>query len=138
MKVNYNATFQVSEVTKTVDALSSNQFRDLVNTNGKPEQIALMGNADTDWQDEIFRTVGTDHNIAMSGGTDNISYRASVGYANIIIVILVRDNMERSTISASLVGDFFDKHLKKVQVNSNTSMLIVISVIELRGFSCSF
>ena len=122
MKVNYNATFQVSEVTKTVDALSSNQFRDLVNTNGKPEQIALMGNADTDWQDEIFRTaLGTDHNIAMSGGTDNISYRASVGYAN-MNGILVRDNMERSTISASLVGDFFDKHLK-VQVNSNTSII---------------
>jgi iron complex outermembrane receptor protein len=25
--------------------------------------------ADTDWQDEIFRTaIGTDHNIALSGG----------------------------------------------------------------------
>ncbi|WP_223253748.1 SusC/RagA family TonB-linked outer membrane protein [Flavobacterium sp. LM5] len=122
MKVNYNATFQVSEITKTVDALSSNQFRDLVNSKGNASQIALMGDADTDWQKEIFRTaLGTDHNIAMSGGTDNISYRASVGYAN-MNGILVRDNMERSTISASLVGDFFDKHLK-VQVNSNTSII---------------
>ncbi|MGL5112028.1 MAG: SusC/RagA family TonB-linked outer membrane protein [Flavobacterium sp.] len=122
MKVNYNATFQVSEVTKTVDALSSNQFRDLVNSRGNAQQIALLGNANTDWQKEIFRTaLGTDHNIAMSGGTDNISYRASVGYAN-MNGILVRDNMERSTISASLVGDFFDKHLK-IQVNSNTSII---------------
>jgi iron complex outermembrane receptor protein len=30
------------------------------------------------WQDEIFRTaIGTDHNIALSGGT-NVVYRASV------------------------------------------------------------
>jgi iron complex outermembrane receptor protein len=38
-----------------------------------------MGDANTNWQDEIYRTaIGTDHNIALSGGTDNVVYRASV------------------------------------------------------------
>jgi hypothetical protein len=39
-----------------------------------------MGDASTNWQDEIYRTaIGTDHNITLSGGTDNVVYRASVG-----------------------------------------------------------
>lgn len=122
MQLNYNANFQVSEITKKVNSLSSGQFRDFINTNGSPQQQALMGNADTDWQKAIFRTaIGTDHNIAASGGSDNITYRASVGYAN-LNGILLRDNMERTTMSATLVGDFFDKHLK-VQINSNTSLI---------------
>jgi len=112
----------VSEITKTIDALSANQFRDLVNSKGSATQIALLGTANTDWQKEIYRTaIGTDHNVSVSGGADNITYRASVGYAN-LNGILLRDNMERSTISAALVGDFFDKHLK-VQVSNNTSLI---------------
>ncbi|MEM0575995.1 SusC/RagA family TonB-linked outer membrane protein [Flavobacterium polysaccharolyticum] len=122
LQVNYNATFQVSEVTKTVDALSPTQFRDLVNTRGNTSQIALMGTSNTDWQKEIYRTaLGTDHNVSVSGGADNITYRASVGYAN-LNGILLKDNLQRSTISTALVGDFFDKHLK-IQVSNNTSIM---------------
>lgn len=122
LQVNYNANFQVSEITKTIDALSANQFRELINAKGNATQIGLLGTANTDWQKEIYRTaIGTDHNISVSGGADNITYRASVGYAN-LNGILLRDNMERSTLSAALVGDFFDKHLK-VQVTNNTSLI---------------
>lgn len=122
LQINYNANLQVSEITKTIDALSADQFRELVNAKGSAAQIALLGAANTDWQKEIYRTaIGTDHNISVSGGADNITYRASVGYAN-LNGILLRDNMERSTLSAALVGDFFDKHLK-VQVSNNTSLI---------------
>lgn len=122
LQVNYNANFQVSEITKTIDALSAGQFRDLVNANGTAAQIGLLGTANTDWQKEIYRTaLGTDHNVSVGGGVDNITYRASVGYAN-LNGILLRDNMERSTLSATIVGDFFDKHLK-VQLNNNTSLI---------------
>jgi len=122
LQINYNANLQVSEITKTIDALSADQFRELVNAKGSATQISLLGAANTDWQKEIYRTaIGTDHNVSVSGGADNITYRASVGYAN-LNGILLRDNMERSTISAALVGDFFDKHLK-VQVSNNTSLI---------------
>ncbi|RTY96104.1 TonB-dependent receptor [Flavobacterium sp. GSN2] len=122
MQINYNANFQVSEITNKVDALSSTQFRDFVTANGNAAQITLMGAADTDWQDEIFRTaIGTDHNIALSGGSDNIVYRASVGYAN-LNGILKRDNMERTTMSAGITGNFFDDHLK-IELNNNTSLI---------------
>ncbi|MBQ0909865.1 TonB-dependent receptor [Flavobacterium sp. F-328] len=120
LQVNYSANLQVSEVTNQVDALSATQFRDYVNANGSATQIALMGTADTDWQKEIYRTaVGTDHNVAVSGGTDNIVYRASLGYAN-LNGILKRDNLQRTTLSAGITGNFFDNHLK-VELNNNTS-----------------
>ncbi|TDP03816.1 SusC/RagA family TonB-linked outer membrane protein [Flavobacterium sp. 245] len=122
IKVSYNGNFQVSEITQKVDALSSGQFRDFVNANGSASQIAAMGQANTNWQDEIYRTaMGTDQNVSASGGADNVTYRASVGYTNLNGVLL-RDNFERTTLGVSLTGDFFDKHLK-IQVNNNTSVI---------------
>lgn len=122
LQVSYTGNLQVSEITNTVDALTSAQFKDFITANGSPEQQALVGTADTDWQKEIYRTaLGTDHNIAVSGGADNVAYRVSVGYAN-LNGILKRDNMERTTLQASVTGDFLDKHLK-IQLNNNTSYI---------------
>lgn len=122
LQVSYNGNLQVSEITKKVDALSSTQFKDFVAANGNDAQKALVGTADTDWQDEIYRTaIGTDHNIALSGGVDNVVYRASVGYAN-LNGILKRDNMQRTTLGANVTGNFFDKHLK-IEINNNTSVI---------------
>ena len=122
LQISYSGNLQVSEITKKVDALTSNQFRDFLTAHGTPAQQALVGAANTDWQEEIYRTaVGTDHNVALSGGSDNVVYRASVGYAN-LNGILKRDNMQRTTMAVSLTGDFFDKHLK-IQLNNNTSVI---------------
>ncbi len=122
IKVSYNGNFQVSELNQKVDALTSNQLRDFVNTNGTVAQQGLLGSANTDWQDEIYRTAfGTDQNISASGGSDNIGYRASAGYTN-LNGILLKDNYQRTTLSVALTGDFFDNHLK-VQVNNNTSII---------------
>jgi TonB-linked SusC/RagA family outer membrane protein len=122
LKINYNANLQVSEITKKVDALSSTQFRDFVNAHGTAAQKALMGVADTNWQDEIFRTaIGTDHNLSVTGGSDNVVYRASVGYAN-LNGILKRDNMQRTTLGVNVTGNFLDKHLK-IELNNNTSLI---------------
>ena len=122
LQVNYNGNFQVSEITNKVDALSSTQFRDFVTANGSAAQIALMGAADTNWQNEIYRTaIGTDHNVALSGGTDNVVYRASVGYTN-LNGILKKDNMERTTLGVGVTGNFLDKHLK-IELNNNTSLI---------------
>ena len=122
MQVSYSGNLQVSEATKKVDALSSTQFKDFVTANGTPAQIKLLGTADTNWQNEIYRTaIGTDHNIALSGGVDNVVYRASVGYAN-LNGILKRDNMQRTTLGASVTGNFLDKHLK-IELNNNTSLI---------------
>src|SRR5690242_3539708 len=57
-KPKFTFTTQESAGTliKEYPVLSTDQFRDLVNTYGTPAQIALMGNANTDWQKEIYHT----------------------------------------------------------------------------------
>ncbi len=122
IKVNYNGNIQVSDIVDQVDTLTPAQFRDIVTTRGNATQQGLMGAANTNWQDEIFRTaIGTDNNISLTGGSDNIVYRASVGYAN-LNGILKRDNMERTTMGVNITGNFFDKHLK-IELNNNTSLI---------------
>ncbi|MFC6097094.1 SusC/RagA family TonB-linked outer membrane protein [Flavobacterium qiangtangense] len=123
MQISYNGNFQVSEVVKTVDVLSADQYRAYINEFGNPEtQVPLLGTANTDWQKEIYRTaLSTDHNVAVSGGTDNIVYRASLGYSN-LNGLLKHDNFERTTIGANVTGNFLDKHLK-IEVNNKTSII---------------
>jgi len=122
LKVNYNGNVSLSEISTKVDVLSANQLRDYVNTFGSANQQALLGTANTDWQNEVYRkALGTDHNVSLSGGIDNITYRASVGLTD-MNGILKRDNMNRATTGVALVGNFFDNHLK-VELNNKTSVM---------------
>lgn len=122
LKVNYSGNVSLSEISSTVDVLNADQLRDYVNTYGTSNQIALLGTANTDWQNEIYRkAIGTDHNVALSGGTDLINYRASVGFTD-MNGILKRDNMNRVTTGVALLGNFFDNHLK-VELNNKTSVM---------------
>ena len=129
MKITYNGNFQVNTVTKTVDVLSADQYRSFINTFGvRPSPTdpqanpfrGLLGNANTDWQKQIYHTaLGTDHNVAAQGGTENITYRASMGYTN-INGLLKTDNFERTTLGANVTGNFFDNHLK-IDLNNRSS-----------------
>ncbi|WP_339834211.1 TonB-dependent receptor plug domain-containing protein, partial [uncultured Flavobacterium sp.] len=74
LKVEYNGNLSYSKLVKKVDVLSVDQFRDYVNANASVAQQGLLGNSNTDWQDEIYQVAtGTDHNVALSGGVDNIT-----------------------------------------------------------------
>jgi len=69
-KPKFSFTTQVSaaELAKKFPVLSPTQFRNLVNTYGDANQKALMGSANTDWQDEIYRTaISNDNNLSVSG-----------------------------------------------------------------------
>lgn len=122
LKVEYNGNLSYSKLVKQVDVLSAKQFTDYVNTNGNANQQGLLGSSNTDWQDEIYQVAtGTDHNVALSGGVDNITYRASAGFTD-MNGILKRDNFQRTSIGLGLVGKFFDNHLK-IEVNNNTAAM---------------
>lgn len=122
MQISYNGNYQVNEVVKTVDVMSANQYRDFVNMYGTEAQKGLLGTANTNWQDQIYRTAqSTDHNIALSGGTDNITYRTSMGYTN-MNGLLKKDNFERTTLAANLIGNFWDNHVK-IEVNNKSSVM---------------
>lgn len=77
-QVSVSSNFGVSNMAKEVPVFSSDEFRkQVVAIGGKLEDRG--GN--THWQDELTRTAITyDQNLIMSGGTDKLTYRASVGY----------------------------------------------------------
>ena len=60
--------------------LSRGEFINIVNSNGTDAQKALLGTANTDWNDEIYNVAfGTDNNLSFSGKLKNIPYRVSLG-----------------------------------------------------------
>lgn len=107
---SYNGDVTVSMVQKKYDVLNAADYKKLVSTINGLDASAL-GNADTDWQDEIFRTaVSTNHSISMQGGLKNMPYRISAGY-NIDNGIIITSWMRRFNASVNLAPTFFDNHL---------------------------
>lgn len=118
VKVDYNGNFSISTKTKTVDVMGADEFRSFVSEKFGTDsnQYAALGNANTNWQDEIFRTsFSTDHNVAVSGAIPHMPYRVSVGYTN-ENGILKTSNMERLTGAINLNPNFFENKLN-IQLN---------------------
>ncbi|WP_345329333.1 TonB-dependent receptor [Mucilaginibacter defluvii] len=115
-KVNFSSQLSAYKVGKKVDVLTADQFRTYVNEKGNADQKALLGKANTNWQDEIYQTsLGTDNNISVAGSYKNIPYRVSAGYLK-QVGILVTDNLQRTTGAITLNPKFLNNHLK-VDVN---------------------
>lgn len=55
LRLSYNGYATVNTIDKTVNVLSADRFREIVNEKA-PGGVSALGNANTDWQDEIFRT----------------------------------------------------------------------------------
>lgn len=113
LKVSFNTTSSVQTRTKMADMLSRNQFVNLINEKGTADQRALLGDASTDWNDQVFRTaLGTDNNVSVAGRiAPNLPIRVSFGYYN-QNGLLLRDNVERYTGSLSLAPSFLNDYLK--------------------------
>jgi TonB-linked SusC/RagA family outer membrane protein len=121
VKVNFSSQVGINTVANQVDVLSADQFRELVNTKGSAAQQALMGTANTNWQDEIFHTaLTTNNNISVSGSLFNkLPVRLSVGNVD-NPGILRNTSFERTTTSLSLNPVLFDNHLK-IDISGNLS-----------------
>ncbi|OYP69095.1 TonB-dependent receptor [Prevotella sp. P2-180] len=135
--ISYNGNVSVSAVAKKVDVMNAAEFMDYIKTNsgmtdeewqasdyyknmgywskynadGTPADGAQHLFADTDWQDQIYRTaVSTDQNVTLTGAYKNLPYRVSLGYTKQQGVLKTSD-YERYTASVSLNPTFFDDHL---------------------------
>lgn len=115
-KVNFNTNFSVSTKMGNVDVMSADQFRSFVNTYGTAAQKSYLGNADTNWQDQIYQQAwGTDNNVAFSGGIKGLPYRVSLGY-NEQNGIVRTNEFRRTSLGFNVSPKFFDNHLT---VNGN-------------------
>ena len=121
--ISYDGNGSVSTVQSTVDVMDGDQFRSFIKDiwGEDSEAYSKLGNANTDWQKEIFRpAVSTDHNLTISGGLKNMPYRVSFGYTNQNGIVKT-SKFERYTASVSLAPSFFEDHLK---VNANLKGMI--------------
>ena len=121
--IAYNGNVSVSTKKKTIDVMDGDQYRQFIaNMYGTDSPAyAALGNANTDWQSEIYRAaISTDHNITISGGLKNMPYRISLGYTNQQGILKTSD-FQRYTASVNLSPSFFDDHLK---VNLNAKGMI--------------
>ncbi|MFP4064637.1 MAG: SusC/RagA family TonB-linked outer membrane protein [Bacteroidales bacterium] len=113
-RLDYSGTYSYSSNIRTVDVLGADQYRDLVQERYSDRESVtnMLGDASTNWQDQIFRDALThDHVISASGAQWNIPYRLSLGYKS-EEGVLQRDQMDRASLALNLNPTLLDDHLK--------------------------
>ncbi len=121
-KFNFSTQNTISTLPKKADVLTGDELRAYVKSHGTPGQIALLGNANTDWQNQIYNSAFiTDNNLSVSGSVKNkVPYRVSVGYLN-QDGILRTGNLQRKSAAVTLNPVLLDNHLK-IDVNLKGSI----------------
>lgn len=112
--VDYSGKSGFSVLQKKIDLFSAGEFRSLINEkySSDPDVISLLGNSNTDWQGEIFRTAfGQDHHLSISGSAAGIPVRVSFGRTD-QNGILKTSKYGSTTSSVSINPALFKNHLK--------------------------
>ncbi|TWI84545.1 SusC/RagA family TonB-linked outer membrane protein [Chitinophaga japonensis] len=116
LRINFSTLHSLSQKEGIVPVLSAGEFRQLVNETGSDEQKQLLGNANTNWQDEIYRTAySTDNNLSISGAIRSLPFRLSLGYMNQDGIVKT-SSMRRTSAGLSLSPRLLNDHLK-IDVN---------------------
>ena len=80
MKISFNTSIAIQDTNKYVDVMSAEQFRQTVKGLNNPAAEALLGNADTNWQKEIYQVAPMSNStLVLSGAYKTLPYRVSVG-----------------------------------------------------------
>lgn len=107
-KLAYSGYAAMATIREKVDVLSAEDYRNA--------RILLLQGADdydfganTDWQDEIFRTgISQNHSISFSGGSEKGNYRISIGYMDqegIVITSGMKKLTGRINLNQTLMED---------------------------------
>ena len=108
--ISYNGDFTIATIAKKYDTLNAAEYKALVNSIDGLD-ASKLGNADTNWQDQIFRTaLSTNHSISVTGGIGNVPYRVSGGY-NSAQGIVKTSWMHRANASLNLAPSLLNDHL---------------------------
>jgi iron complex outermembrane receptor protein len=113
LAVDYNFQYGSGKAFNKIDVFSAQAYRDLITTRGDAGQIAQLGNASTDWQDEIYRrTDYVDNNISIRGNAFGI-LPARLSFGNTYQEGLRLTNaLTRNTLSLNLSPSLLKDHLK--------------------------
>lgn len=131
IKVNYNVFASFQDVRKRFDLMTGDQFIAFAteyynNSTELSEEerttslanLNAVGNVNTDWQDEVYRTgFHHSHNVSFTGGDSDNNYYVSANYMNQEGVIETTD-FERIALRLNLQN----KLSEKFRLNSRVSL----------------
>ena len=122
--ISYNGSVTMNTKKKTIDVMTGDEYRDYIKkafegNEREADALAALGNANTDWQDEIYRTSWSqDHNVQLSGSIGKaLPYRVSLGYTDNQGILKTSD-FKRYTVGVNLNPSLFDDHLV-INLNAN-------------------
>ena len=118
-RAEYNVKAGLNTLVNKLDVFTADEYRALI-AEQRPDDVSLLGNANTDWQDEIYQEkVNIDHSLSLSGQLFNgMPTRFSFGYTD-QPGLRKTSSFDRVSSKLSLSPTFFDDHLK---VNVNVSL----------------
>ena len=107
--VTYNGDITLSTIQKKYEVMNASEYKQALTSLGY--KTNGLGTADTDWQDEIFRTaISTNHNISIQGGLKDMPYRIGLGFEDNNGIVKT-SWMKRFNTSVNLAPSFLNKHL---------------------------
>ena len=116
-QVSYNGNVTFSKKKKTIDVMTGDEYRAFIakifeGDTRKETALSLLGTANTDWQNEIYRTaVSHDHNVTVAGSVkDFLPYRLSLGYTDQQGILKTSD-YKRYTVALNLNPSLLNDHL---------------------------
>ena len=86
--ITIDSYYGLQQVSNTIDLMNAEQFASFTNASrvadGEEAPFDLQNlPANTDWQDEMFRTAPIqNYNVGVSGAADNLNYYTSLNYIN--------------------------------------------------------
>ena len=112
-QISYSGSLTISNNKKTLEVMDGDEYRAFITKmyGAGSIPVSALGTANTNWQDEIFRTaISHDHNVTVAGAVKNLPYRVSVGYTDQHGTLKTSD-FKRVTASLNLNPSFFNDHL---------------------------
>lgn len=115
-RLAYDGYYTTAQLAGEPDVFNATDFRNVV-TYKAPERLAILGNSNTNWFDEVTQTAtGQSHNLSFTGGATNMGYRLSAGYQSLEGVIRA-SKTERTNFSLN-----FNQTLLKDRLNINANI----------------
>lgn len=120
LRVELNSQGGFSTLVNKVDVFSADEFRELVNEQ-RPDLVGKLGDANTDWQDEIYQDVFfQNHNLSIQGApVKNVPVRVSLGITDQPGLRLTSE-FKRRAASVNVSPSLLDDHLK-ISLNANAT-----------------
>lgn len=127
MLVNYSGNFSMATPAKLLDVFSGDEYRALIaervaNFGLDKTALTKLGNANTDWQKEIYRLAPTtEHSLSISHAIGSVPYRVSLNYLY-QGGILKYNTIDRKNITLAVTPTLFGGDLT-MDINGSASLI---------------